>query len=99
MKKIVLITLMIVILATIIPIGVSAWCDGDIWDYGMHIKLIFWFTQYSDFYCPNYYHYANAMINYNYTGRIYAQPGYNAYAETGWYLEAEVWNSYYGHDY
>lgn len=60
--------------------------------------MVAYFSEFSDFYCNKYKHYANAMMNGVYTGRIYTNADAHAYAETSWYTSYSTNNWYYGHE-
>ena len=70
---------------------------GGIWSYGVGTIGNIMFRQESKYYHKTKKHYANAMMNDKYTGRIKASKGKWANAYTGYYLGGWKTNrSYYG---
>lgn len=70
--------------------------DGGrgVWKWG--VKGLVTYSQYSDFLHKDHYHYANAMMNDEFTGRKYEDKGKSAYAETKKYSSYNTHRSYYG---
>lgn len=71
--------------------------SGGQWSYGVGTKLNLWFRQESKYYHGSKSHYANAMMNDTYTGRVKAAKGKWANAYTKYYFAGWKTNrSYYG---
>lgn len=71
--------------------------DGGIWSFGVGTRANIFFRQESNYYHPSKRHYANAMMNNEYSGRVYAAKGQHAISNTKYYFGGWSTNrSYYG---
>lgn len=71
--------------------------DGGKWSFGVGTIANLWFRQESKYYHASKKHYANAMMNDKYSGRVYVAKGKYANAYTGYYFGGWSTNrSYYG---